>query len=62
MDAFYGYKQIKIFLADEHKTTLITDQDLYSYRVMPRSEERRGNISKNGKQGVSKLMGRNMEA
>lgn len=35
MDAFSGYNQIKIHEFDQEKTTFITDQELYYYRVMP---------------------------
>jgi hypothetical protein len=34
MDAFSGYNQIKMLQSDEHKTTLVTDQGLYCYKVM----------------------------
>jgi hypothetical protein len=35
MDAFFGYNQIRMHLADQEKTAFITDQGLYCYRVMP---------------------------
>ncbi|RVW52957.1 Transposon Ty3-I Gag-Pol polyprotein [Vitis vinifera] len=35
LDAFSGYHQIPMSLADEEKTAFITPHDLYYYRVMP---------------------------
>ena len=35
MDAFSGYNQIKMAEEDQEKTTFITSQGLYCYRVMP---------------------------
>ena len=35
MDAYSGYNQILMHLADEEKTSFITDQGTYYYRVMP---------------------------
>lgn len=35
MDAFSGYKQIKMHEPDQEKTVFITDRWLYYYRVMP---------------------------
>ena len=35
MDAFSGYNQVKMNHADEEKTTFVTDQGLYCYKVMP---------------------------
>ena len=35
MDAYLGYNQICMHLADEEKTSFITDQGTYCYRVMP---------------------------
>ena len=34
-DAFYGYNQVKMHLDDEEKTSFITDERVYCYRVMP---------------------------
>jgi hypothetical protein len=34
MDAFSGYNQIYMYLEDREKTTFITDQGLYCYKVM----------------------------
>ena len=35
MDAFSGYNQIKMDEEDQEKTTFITSQGLYCYKVMP---------------------------
>ena len=35
MDAFSGYNQIKIAEEDQEKTSFITSQGLYCYKVMP---------------------------
>ena len=35
MDAFSGYNQIKMDEADQEKTSLITSQGLFCYKVMP---------------------------
>ena len=35
MDAFSGYNQIQIAKEDQEKTSFITSQELYCYRVMP---------------------------
>ncbi|KAK0577568.1 hypothetical protein LWI29_035209 [Acer saccharum] len=35
MDAFSGYNQIMMHPADQDKTSFITGQDLYCYKVMP---------------------------
>ena len=35
MDAYSGYNQIRMLPADEEKTSFITDQGTYCYRVMP---------------------------
>ena len=35
MDAFSGYNQIKMAEEDQGKTTFITSQGLYCYKVMP---------------------------
>jgi len=35
MDAFSGYNQIKMAEEDQEKTTFITSQGLYCYKVMP---------------------------
>ena len=35
MDAYSGYNQIRMSPEDEEKTSFITDQGTYCYRVMP---------------------------
>ena len=35
MDAFSGYNQIRMHLADQEKIAFITDQGLYCYKVIP---------------------------
>ena len=35
MDAFLGYNQIKMDEADQEKTSFITSQGLFCYKVMP---------------------------
>ena len=35
MDAFSGYNQIKMEEADQEKTSFVTSQGLFSYKVMP---------------------------
>ena len=35
LDGFSGYNQVKIHLADQHKTTFETEWGTYAYRVMP---------------------------
>ena len=35
MDAYSGYNQICMYPGDEEKTSFITDQGTYCYRVMP---------------------------
>ena len=35
MDAFSGYNQIRMAEEDQEKTTFITSQGLYCYKVMP---------------------------
>ena len=35
MDAFSGYNQIKIGEVDQEKTSFITSQGLFCYKVMP---------------------------
>ena len=35
MDAFSGYKQIRMTEEDQEKTVFITSQGLYCYKVMP---------------------------
>ena len=35
MDAFSGYNQIRMNEADQEKTSFVTSQGLFCYRVMP---------------------------
>ena len=35
MDAFSGYNQIQMHKDDQEKTSFVTSQDLFYYRVMP---------------------------
>ena len=35
MDAFSGYNQIRMHDDDQDKTSFVTSQDLFYYRVMP---------------------------
>ena len=35
MDAFFGYNQIKLDKADQKKTSFVTNQGLFCYKVMP---------------------------
>ena len=35
MDAFFGYNQIKLNELDQEKTSFITNQGLFCYKVMP---------------------------
>ena len=35
MDAFSGYNQIKLNEADQEKTSFVTSQGLFCYKVMP---------------------------
>ena len=35
MDAYSGYNQISMYPGDEEKTSFITDQGTYCYKVMP---------------------------
>ena len=42
MDAFLGYNQIKMDEADQEKTSFITSQGLFCYKVMPFSLKNAG--------------------
>ena len=42
MDAFSGYNQIKMDEADQEKTSFITSQGLFCYKVMPFSLKNAG--------------------
>ena len=35
MDAFFGYKQIKLNEVDQKKTSFVISQGLFCYKVMP---------------------------
>ena len=35
MDAFFGYKQIKLEEVDQEKTSFVTNQGFFCYKVMP---------------------------
>ena len=35
MDAFSGYNQIRMYKADQEKTSFITSQVLFYYKIMP---------------------------
>ena len=35
MDAFFGYNQIKLDEVDQEKTSFVTSQGLFCYKVMP---------------------------
>ena len=35
MDAFYGYNQIKLEESDQEKTSFVTSQGLFCYKVIP---------------------------
>ena len=53
MDAFSGYNQIRMTPEDEEKTSFVTDQDLFCYRMMPFGLKNTGaNLSKAGEQGL----------
>ena len=62
MDAFSGYKQIHMNEEDQEKTTFITSQGLYCYRVMPFGlKNARATYQRLVNQMFSKQIGRNME-
>ena len=62
MDAFSGYNQIKMDKEDQKKTTFITSQGLYCYKVMPSGLK---NAEATNQRLVNKMfnkqIGRNME-
>ena len=35
MDAYFGYNQVRMFPGDKEKTSFITNQGTYCYKVMP---------------------------
>jgi len=62
MDAFSGYNQIKIAKEDQEKTTFITSQGLYCYRVIPFGLKNAGaTYQRLVNKMFSKQIGRNME-
>ena len=62
MDAFSGYNQIKIAKEDQEKTTFITSQGLYCYKVMPFGLKNGGaTYQRLVNQMFSKQIERNME-
>ena len=62
MDAFSGYNQIKMAEEDQEKTTFITSQGLYCYKVMPFGLKNAGvTYQRLVNKMFSKQIGRNME-
>ena len=62
MNAFSGYNQIKIDEEDQEKTTFITSQELYCYKVMPFGLENAGaTYQRLVNKMFNKQIGRNME-
>ena len=62
MDAFSGYNQIKMVEEDQEKTTFITSQGLYCYKVMPYGLKNAGaTYQRLVNKMFSKQIGRNME-
>ena len=62
MDAFSGYSQIHMAEEDQEKTTFITSQGLYCYRVMPFGlKNARAMYQRLVNQMFSKKIGRNIE-
>ena len=62
MDAFSGYNQIKMAEEDQEKTTFITSQGLYCYKVMPFELKNAGvTYQRLVNKMFSKQIGRNME-
>ena len=62
MDAFSGYNQIKLAKEDQEKTTFITSQGLYCYKVMPFGLKNVGaTYQRLVNKMFSKQIGRNME-
>ena len=62
MDAFSRYNQIKMAKEDQEKTTFITSQGLYCYKVMPFGLKNVGAIyQKLVNKMFNKQIGRNME-
>ena len=62
MDAFSGYNQIKMAEEDQEKTTFITSQGLYCYKVMPLGLKNTGvTYQRLVNKMFSRQIGRNME-
>ena len=62
MDAFSGYNQIKMAEEDQEKTTFITSQGLYCYKVMPFGLKNAGaTYQRLVNKMFKKQIGRNME-
>ena len=62
MDAFSGYNQIKMAEEDQEKTSFITSQGLYYYKVMPFGLKNAGaTYQRLVNKMFSKQIGRNME-
>ena len=62
MDAFSGYNQIRMAEEDQEKTSFITSQGLYCYKVMPfRLKNARATYQRLVNKMFSKQIGRNME-
>ena len=62
MDAFSGYNQIKMAEEDQEKTTFITSQWLYCYKVMPlRLKNAGATYQRLVNKMFNKQIGRNME-
>ena len=62
MDVFLGYNQIKITEEDQEKTTFVSSQVLYCYKVMPFGLKNAGaTYQRLVNKMFSKQIGRNME-
>ena len=62
MDAFSGYNQIRMAEEDQEKTSLITSQGLYCFKVMPFGLKNAGaTYQRLVNKMFSKQIGRNME-
>ena len=62
MDAFLGYNQIRMAKEDQEKTSFITSQGLYCYKVMPFGLKNAGaTYQRLVNKMFSKQIGRNME-
>ena len=62
MDAFSGYNQIRMAEEDQEKTSFITSQRLYCYKVMPFGLKNAGaTYQRLVNKMFSKQIGRNME-